>query len=184
MKNILSCRKAYIMATLAALLSIAIPSAVSAQGANDDIVASTILKQGDAAPDFTVDALDGAKVRLSTLKGKVVLVNFWATWCPPCREELKHVQKEIIDRFAGKDFVFMPVSRGEKPSVVEAFMAKTGYTFPVYVDPKQEVFKLFATNYIPRNFLVGKDGKVKYVSVGYDAKEFAKLIEAIERELK
>ena len=60
MKNILSCRKAYIMATLAALLSIAIPSAASAQGANDDIVASTILKQGDAAPDFTVDALDGA----------------------------------------------------------------------------------------------------------------------------
>ena len=137
MKNILSCRKAYIMATLAALLSIAIPSAASAQGANDDIVASTILKQGDAAPDFTVDALDGAQTQLSKLKGKVVLVNFWATWCPPCREELKHVQKEIIDRFAGKDFVFMPISRGEKPSVVEAFMAKTGYTFPVYVDPKQ-----------------------------------------------
>jgi len=184
MKNILSCRKAYITAALVAILSLAVPATVSAQGANDDIAASTILRQGDAVPDFTVTALDGAKVQLSKLKGKVVLVNFWATWCPPCREELKHVQKEIIDRFADRDFVFMPISRGEKPSVVEAFLAKTGYAFTVYLDPDQKVFKLFATNYIPRNFLIGRDGRVKYVSVGYDAKEFAKLIEAVERELK
>ncbi len=185
MKKMILSRKAYIAATLVALLSIAVPSTVAAQGTKtDDIAASTIMKQGDTAPDFTVSTLDGKKTSLSELKGKVVLVNFWATWCPPCREELKHVQKEIIDRFKGKDFVFMPISRGEKPSVVEAFLSKTGYTFTVYVDPKQEVFKLFATNYIPRNFLIGKDGKVKYVSVGYDAEEFAKLIEAVERELK
>ncbi len=185
MKKIISCRKAYIAAAFAALLALALPSAASAQGTrNDDIAATTIMKQGDTAPDFTVTSLDGKKATLSALKGKVVLVNFWATWCPPCREELKHVQKEIIDRFKGKDFVFMPISRGEKPSVVEAFIGKTGYTFTVYLDPKQEVFKLFATNYIPRNFLIGKDGKVKYVSVGYDAEEFAKLIEAIDKELK
>ena len=94
------------------------------------------------------------------------------------------MQKEIVDRFKGKDFVFLPISRGEKAATVEAFRDQTGYTFPMGLDTDQSIFKLFATNYIPRNFLIGKDGKVKYVSVGYSAEDFAKLIEAIERALE
>lgn len=184
MKKILTGRKACIMAALAALLAVTVPAGACAQSKNDDITASTIVKQGDKAPEFTVTMLDGKKIASASLKGKVVLVNFWATWCPPCREELKHVQKEIIDRFKGKDFVFLPISRGEKTATVEAFRDKTGYTFPMGLDPDQSIFKLFATNYIPRNFLIGKDGKVKYVSVGYSAEDFAKLIDAIEQALK
>lgn len=181
MKNLLS--KVYI--ALAALMLLAIaPTTSQAQSQNDEIAKTTIVKKGDKAPDFTVEMVDGSKVQLSKLKGKVVLINFWATWCPPCREELKHVQKQIIDHFKGKDFVFLPISRGEKKEVVEAFRKKMDYTFPMGLDPKQSIYKLYASNYIPRNFLVGKDGKIIYLSVGYTPEEFAEMIATIEAALK
>ena len=81
----------------------------------------TLVKVGDPVPDFTVKMFDGSTVDIASLKGKVVLINFWATWCPPCRAELKQVQKQIIDRFAGRDFVFLPISRGETREAVEKF---------------------------------------------------------------
>ena len=181
MKNLL--RKVYI--ALAALMLLAFaPTTSQAQSQNDEIAKTTIVKKGDKAPDFTVEMVDGSKVQLSKLKGKVVLINFWATWCPPCREELKHVQKQIIDHFKGKDFVFLPISRGEKKEVVEAFRKKMDYTFPMGLDPKQSIYKLYASNYIPRNFLVGKDGKIIYLSVGYTPEEFAEMIATIEAALK
>ncbi|MBR4995889.1 MAG: redoxin domain-containing protein [Alistipes sp.] len=169
---------------VAAVMMAATSFSASAQDQNAEIEKTTLAKVGDKAADFTVEMLDGKQITLSKLKGKVVLVNFWATWCPPCREELKHVQKEIIDRFKGKDFVFLPISRGEKKETVMAFREKAGYTFPMGLDPKQSIFKLFASNYIPRNFLIGKDGKIVYLSVGYDEKEFKELIEAIDKALK
>ena len=150
----------------------------------EDVEATTLVNVGDVAPDFTVTMLDGRTIKLSELRGNVVMVCFWATWCPPCREELKHVQKEIIDRFKGKDFVFLPISRGEKKATVEAFREKNGYKFAMGLDPNQSIFKLFASNYIPRNFLIGKDGKIIYLSVGYDEKEFQELISAIDKALK
>lgn len=177
-------RKVYIaLAACIVMLAVA-PMTASAQSQEDQIKATTLINQGDKAPDFTVEMFNGEKITLSQLKGKVVLINFWATWCPPCRQELTHVQKEIIDHFKGQDFVFLPISRGEKKSVVEAFREKTGYTFPMGLDPTQEIFKKYASNYIPRNFVVGKDGKVIYVSVGFEPAEFANMIKAIEAALK
>ena len=177
-------RKVYIaLAACFVMLAVA-PMTASAQSQEDQIKATTLINQGDKAPDFTVEMVSGEKITLSQLKGKVVLINFWATWCPPCRQELTHVQKEIIDHFKGQDFVFLPISRGEKKSVVEAFREKQGYTFPMGLDPTQEIYKKYASNYIPRNFVVGKDGKVIYVSVGFEPAEFSNMIKAIEAALK
>ena len=152
--------------------------------AQQDIEATTLIHAGDVAPDFTVEMLDGSKVTLSELRGKVVLVGFWATWCPPCRQELSHMQKDVIDRFAGKELVVLPISRGEKRQTVEEYIAKMGYTFPIGLDGDQSIYKKYATNYIPRSFVVGRDGKVVYVAVGYDEQIAKEIDEAISEALK
>jgi peroxiredoxin len=149
----------------------------------EQVEATTIAKQGTMAPDFTVELFGGKTLKLSELRGKVVLVNFWATWCPPCREELTRVQKEIIDRFAGKEFLFLPISRGEEYNTVAAFRKRMGYDFTMGLDPDQKIFRRYATNYIPRNFLIDRDGKVVLASIGYDKAEFAHLIETIEKTI-
>ena len=159
------------------------PSAAAEPQTQEQIDASTIVKEGMEAPDFVVEMFDGKSVRLSDLRGKVVLVNFWATWCPPCREELTRVQADIIDRFAGKDFVFLPISRVEELQTVAAFRKRMGYTFPMGLDPDQKIFHRYAKNYIPRNFLIGADGKVILASIGYDKDEFEHLIKTIEKTL-
>lgn len=152
--------------------------------AQQDIEATTLIHAGDVAPDFTVEMLDGSRITLSDLRGKVVLVNFWATWCPPCRQEMSHLQKDVIDRFAGKDVVVLPISRGEKRETVEAFIEKMGYTFPVGFDGDQSIYKKYASNYIPRSVVVGKDGKVVYVAVGYDETIAKEVDNAITEALK
>ena len=144
----------------------------------------TLVKTGQQVPAFAVKMFDGTAVNIQDLKGKVVLVNFWATWCPPCRQELTRVQKDIIDRFKSKDFVFLPISRQEKYETVKAFREKTGYTFPMGLDTDRKVFSLFATESIPRNFLVGKDGKIVFMEIGYSEESFQKLIQEIEKALK
>ena len=95
---------------------------------------ATIVKDGQKAPAFEVQMFDGSTIKLADLKGKVVLLNFWATWCPPCRAELARVEKDIIEKFKGEPFVFIPVSRGEKRETVAAFREKMGYTFPMGLD--------------------------------------------------
>lgn len=150
----------------------------------DETETTTLVKEGMQAPDFTVTMFDGTTQTLSVLKGKVVLVNFWATWCPPCREELKRVQADIVDRFAGQEFVFIPISRAEERETVAAFREQMGYTFPMGLDPERKIYDQFASNFIPRNFLIDQEGKVVIASVGYEPEEFDALIAKIEELLK
>ena len=138
----------------------------------------TSVKVGDNVPEF------GQKIDIKDLKGKIVLINFWATWCPPCQEELKRVQKEIVDRFKGKDFVFLAISREETREQVKKFRERNGYTFPMGLDPERKIYSKFATATIPRNFIIDKKGKIVEIEVGYTKEAFAKIIEKLERLLK
>jgi peroxiredoxin len=142
----------------------------------DDIESTTLVKAGEMAPDFIVEMLDGSKVTLVENRGKVVLVSFWATWCPPCRLELSHMQKDVIDRFAGEDLVVLPISRGEERKTVESYISKMGYTFPVGLDTTQAIYSKYASNYVPRSVVIDREGMVVYVGVGYD-EQIAKEIE-------
>lgn len=143
-------------------------SANSAVQQPQDIESTTLIHAGDVAPDFTVEMLDGKRVTLSSLRGKVVLVSFWATWCPPCRQEMSHMQEGVIDRFAGSDLVVLPISRGEKRETVEKFIEKMGYGFPVGLDTDQSIYSKYASNYVPRSVVINREGEVVYVAVGYD----------------
>ena len=144
----------------------------------------TLVKVGDDVPEFVVEMFDGQKINIKDLKGKIVLINFWAPWCPPCQEELKRVQKEIIDRFKGKDFVFLAISREESKEQVKKFRERNGYTFPMGLDPERKIYSKFATATIPRNFIIDKKGKIVEIEVGYTKEAFAKMIEKLERLLK
>ena len=162
----------------------AVPATPATEQVEDETEATTIAKAGTVAPDFTVTMFDGSTQTLSALKGKVVLVNFWATWCPPCREELKRVEADIIERFKDAPFVFIPISRGEERQTVADFREKMGYTFPMGLDPERKIYDLYASNFIPRNFLVDQNGQVVIASVGYEVEEFDALIAKIEELVK
>ena len=160
------------------------PAAQTEQSQEDEIASTTLVKEGMQAPDFTVTMFDGSELTLSKLKGKVVLVNFWATWCPPCREELTRVQSDLIDRFADRAFVFLPISRGEEQATVADFRTKMNYTFPMGLDTERTIYDQYASNYIPRNFLIDQEGKVVMATVGYEPEEFESLIAKIDEMTK
>lgn len=177
----------WVMLALIVVIIVAIlllPSGEAEKESETQTESTTLVKAGNMAPDFTVEMVDGSSVTLGDLKGNVVLLNFWATWCPPCRQELARVQSDVIDRFAGRDFVFLPISRGETHQTVAAFREKTGYSFPMGLDPSQTVYDRYASNYIPRNFVIDRNGKVVLASVGYDPEEFDEMIKTIEKTLE
>ena len=159
------------------------PAKANAAGdSGPEIEATTLVKVGDRVPDFAVETLEGKKISVRDLRGQTVLVNFWATWCPPCRAELPKVQSDIVEGMPSVKV--LAISRGEERAKVEKFVKDKGYGFTVCLDPSQEVYGKFATNYIPRNFVVGPDGIVTYVGVGYDEKEFGELKNALKKTLK
>ena len=161
-----------------------VPAAQTEQSQEDEIASTTLVKEGMQAPDFTVTMFDGSELTLSKLKGKVVLVNFWATGCPPCREELTRVQSDLIDRFADRAFVFLPISRGEEQATVADFRTKMNYSFPMGLDTERKIYDQYASNYIPRNFLIDQAGKVVMATVGYEPEEFESLIAKIDEMTK
>ncbi|MFA7418679.1 MAG: TlpA disulfide reductase family protein [Melioribacteraceae bacterium] len=151
--------------------------------AQDDLKETTLLNVGDQLPTFTAKALAGSDLSSSDLKGKVTLINFWATWCGPCKAEMPLMQKDIYEKIKDDNFVMAAISRGEETEVVKKFIDLNKHTFPIYLDKETTVYKLFASKYIPRNFVIGKDGKVKWASTGFRQEEFEEMIKVIKSEL-
>ncbi len=112
----------------------------------------------DQENDFTLAALDGKSYTLSALRGRVVLLNFWATWCPPCRKEMPDMDK-LYRELAQKGLTVLAVS-DEKRDVVEGFLQKQSYTFPVLLDPGRKVHTDFGVESIPKSFLFDRQGKL------------------------
>ena len=142
------------------------------------------LKVDDALPKFELKSSVYGDVKPADLKGKVVLVSLFATWCGPCQKELADVQSTLWPKYKdNKDFVMLVIGREHTDEDLQKYNERKKFTFPLYPDPKREVFSLFAEKSIPRAYLFGKDGKLIYSSVGYTAEEFQKLMKTIESAL-
>lgn len=120
---------------------------------------------GKPAPDFTLPLLDGGTVTLSELRGKPVLINFWATWCPACRVEMPHLQG-AYDDLKGVGLVLLAVDIGEDAATVRQFMQQGGYIFPIPMDTRAEVSKRYNVQAFPTSFVVDCDGIIRGVKVG------------------
>jgi len=134
------------------------------------------------APEITVNSLKNVPLKLSSLKGKVVLLNFWATWCPPCREEIPSMMK-LNSAMAGKPFQMVSVSidEGGVPDI-EAFFKTSGYSLPTYTDQGGEAAKTYGITGVPESFLIDKNGILVKKVIGplaWDSPETIAFIEGL-----
>lgn len=120
---------------------------------------------GESAPPFTLVDTTGKTWSLAELKGKVVFVNFWATWCPPCVEEMPSMQK--VNDFIPKDrFVMLTILNNDQPAAADAFLAKIGATFPVLLDPKSRTATAYGLTGVPETYIIDKEGVLREKFIG------------------
>ncbi|HEY9028721.1 MAG TPA: TlpA disulfide reductase family protein [Burkholderiaceae bacterium] len=130
------------------------------------IAAGAVAATGSRAPDFTLRSSDGRNVRLEELRGQVVLVNFWATWCGPCREEMPHLNA-LYDKYRKSGVVLLGVNIDDDPATALATAGKLGVSFPVLLDTDKKVSKLYDLSTMPSTVVIDRDGKLRYVHRGY-----------------
>lgn len=134
--------------------------------ADDTEDVSGPIAEGDAYRDFTATLTDGSEFTLSDHEGKVMLLNFWATWCGPCVGEMPAFEK--LQETYGEDLVLVAVNSGEDEETVTSFLEENGYTFPVVLDPEYAVAMLYPSEFIPYTVIIGTDGKVAAIETGAD----------------
>ncbi len=142
-----------------------------------------LVKVGDLAPDFTLNYTDGNEFTLSQLRGKVVMLQFTASWCGICRNEMPHIESDIWQRHKDNaDFVLVGVDREESKEVVEAYTKKLGTTYPMLLDDKGDVFASYAVRKsgITRNVLIDRDGRIVMLTRRYVEPEFKQLVATID----
>jgi thiol-disulfide isomerase/thioredoxin len=122
--------------------------------------------EGRPAPEFTLTDISGRKARLSDFRGKVILLNFWASWCPPCREEIPALLS-LDAAMAGKDFRLLAVAidRGGR-DIVMAFLGREGSRLPVLLDPDGSVAKTYGITGVPETFIIDKTGTIQKKIIG------------------
>lgn len=139
-------------------------TASSEQSAEDDSVSYLPLSVGDAAPDFTAVLTDGTEFTLSEQQGKVVLLNFWATWCGPCVREMPAFEK-LYGEY-GEDVAILAVNCMEREDIVKAFQDENGYTFPIACDPEGDVSLKYPSQGIPYTLVIDEEGIIQNIYVG------------------
>ena len=137
--------------TAAALLALPAAAAVTAQA---------------PAPDFTLKSAEGRNLRLQEQRGQVVLVNFWASWCGPCKQEMPHLNR-LYDKYRASGFTLLGVNIDDDAKHGAATAAKWGLRFPVLLDADKTVTKLYDLGAMPSTVLIDRDGRVRFLHRGY-----------------
>ena len=120
---------------------------------------------GEPAPDFQLENLAGQSISISDLQGKPVLLNFWATWCPPCRAEMPYLQ-QIYEEWSDKGLVLLAIDIGEGPSQIKEFLETNNLSLPVLLDSDKSVAQRYNITGIPATFFIDKDGTIQVKIIG------------------
>jgi len=170
---------------LAGLLALAGTAMVAAQEAADQELSYqfTPLDPPLAAPDFVLPDMDGEQHALQDYRGKVVLLNFWATWCPPCRREMPALER-LYQQLGAHGFVVLAVNQWEDPDHVFAYTGELNVfpSFPILFDPDSSVSERFGVKGLPTSLLLDQDGRVRYRAIGgraFDHPEVLRTIRAL-----
>ncbi len=146
-----------------------------------------LVKVGDKAPDFSIKLTDGETVKLSELKGKIVMLQFTASWCGVCRKEMPFIEKDIWQKHKGNpNFALLAIDRDEPLETVLKFVKSTQISYPIGLDPRADIFALYAERNagITRNVIIDKNGKIVLLTRLYNEEEFAHMTETIDHLLK
>jgi len=169
------------MKKLSALLLLCLAALISNAQQTDT---TTRTKIGDLSPNFSFNITKDKVVSLSDYKGKLVVLDFFATWCPPCRQELPRVQKEIWEKYQNNSkFALFAFDREENWDKVSPFKQKHHFTFPMVPDMGRVIFSLYASQSIPRLIVIDEKGKIIYQSIGYTEKDFSELLALLADKL-
>lgn len=124
-------------------------------------------QQGFLAPDFELRTLEGKTVRLSDLRGQAVLVNLWATWCPPCRAEMQAIEK-VYQEYRGEGLIVLAVNMTQQDttSAIQPFVVEQGLTFPILLDEAGEVASAYQMQSLPSSYFIRRDGIINEVVIG------------------
>ncbi|MCW0481225.1 TlpA family protein disulfide reductase [Gaoshiqia sediminis] len=145
-----------------------------------------IVKIGQQAPDFSAQSLDGKTIRLSDLKGKVVMLQFTASWCSVCRREMPHIEKEIWQKNKNNpDFALFGVDLDEPRETVEKYTKQIPVTYPMLLDPKGNIFYSYAEKGagVTRNVIIDKNGEIVFMTRLFKEEEFEEMKEVIKESL-
>ena len=159
---------------------------VAETGTHEPDSVGYIVRVGDIAPELEMELTDGQKVKLSSLRGKVVMLQFTASWCGVCRKEMPFIEKDIWQKHKeNPNFALYGIDRDEPLETVKAFAEKTGVTYPLALDPGADHFAKYADRKagITRNVLVDKEGKIVMLTRLYNEEEFASLCKKIDEML-
>ena len=149
------------------------------------LIISSGLSEGiDTAPDFTLVNLEGQKVTLSSYKGKVVVLNFWGTWCEPCKSEMPSLNAFYLE-YRGKGLVVLAVSIDQSEEAVKSFIAQTGYSFPVLLDNQREVyFDTYGLFGLPISVIIGRNGTIFQKVIGEAAWDSPQMADKMRKLLE
>jgi peroxiredoxin len=128
--------------------------------------ATAVVTAQAAAPDFTLKSADGRNMRLQEQRGQVVLVNFWASWCGPCKQEMPHLNR-IYDKYRSSGFTLLAVNIDDDARHGAATATKWGLKFPVLLDADKRVTRLYDLGAMPATVLIDRDGRVRHLHRGY-----------------
>ena len=144
------------------------------------------VKVGDKAPKIDLELLDGRELNNENLKGKVVVIQFTASWCGVCIKEMPHLEKEVWQRFKNDEFILVGVDLKEELAVVEEFIKSTNVTYPFAIDSDGSFFESFTITGagVTRNIVIDKEGKISFLTRLFDEDEFQQMIKKIEILLK